>query len=103
MLYFIFLRLIVAQFSIDVKFLSVYNHVLWRLVVALETVIDMMIDIYICLTLSDHMCTLHIWLSEHLFYHDYSCIFVKLWIILFVNLYNHALHVHYYLYYFHFI
>ena len=96
------IQLIITQFSIYVRFLSVYDHVLWRLVVALETVIDMMIDICICLTLTDHMCTLHIWLNEHLFYHDYSCIHVKLWII-FVNLYDHAPHVSYYIYYFHFV
>ena len=94
------LQLIITQFSIYVSFLSVYDHVLWRLVVALETVIDMMIDICICLTVTDHTCTLHIWLNEHLFYHDYSCIHVKLWIILFVNLYNHTPHVCYYMYYF---
>ena len=73
---FYFLHLIIAQFSNDVKFLSVYDCVLWRLVVALETVIDMMIDIYI--TLADHMCTMYIWLNEHLFYHGYSCIHVTL-------------------------
>ena len=81
------------------KFLSVYDHVLWRLVVILETVIDGMIDICICFTLTDNTCTLHIQLNEHLFYHNYSCTHVKWWIML-VNLYDHAPHVSYYMYYF---
>ena len=68
------------------------------MVVALETIIDVMIDISICLTLTNHMCTLHIQLNEHLFYHDYSCIHVKLQIILFVNLYDHASHFYYMLF-----
>ena len=69
---FYFIQLLVSQFSIYVKFLSVYNCVLWRLVVTLETVIDVMIEICICLVLMEHTCTLHIWLKEHyhLFYHD---------------------------------
>ena len=45
----LFFQLVVAQFSIYVKFLSVYGHVL-LLVVALQTVMDMMIDIHICFT-----------------------------------------------------
>ena len=73
---FYFLHLIIAQLPNDVKFLSVYNHVLWRLVVTLETVTDMMIDIYI--TRTNHTCTIHIRFNEHLFYHDYPCIHVKL-------------------------
>ena len=35
-----------------------------RLVVALETVIDMIIDICIPFELTDHTCTLHIWLEK---------------------------------------
>ena len=62
---FYFIQLLVSQFSIYVKFLSVYNYVLYRLVVTLEIVIDMMIDICISLVLTDHMCNLHIWLKEH--------------------------------------
>ena len=40
-----YIQLIVTQFSMHVWFLSVYNHVLLRLIVTLETVIDVMIDI----------------------------------------------------------
>ena len=37
-------QLIMIQFSICVQFFSVYNPVLWRLIVALEIVIDRLID-----------------------------------------------------------
>ena len=74
----LFLHLIIAQFSIYVKFLLVHERLLSRLVVALETVIDVMIDVCICLTVTNQMCTFHIQLNEHLFYHDYPCIHVKL-------------------------
>ena len=50
-----------------------------RLVVALETVIDVIIDISIPFVLTNHTCTLHIWLEKHchlivlLIYQLYTC------------------------------
>ena len=88
---FYFIQLIIAQFSIYVKFLWVYNCVLLGLVVALETVIDAMIDICIPRVLTNHTCTLHIWLNDyyHLFTMISFCIHVKLWHI-FKSIWSHT-------------
>ena len=56
-----------------------------RLEVTLETVIDVIIDICISLVLSDHMCTLHIWLEKHC---HLSFIMIKSVYVLNCTLYN---------------
>ena len=54
-------QLIVIQFSICVQFFSVYDPVLWRLIVALEFVIDQLIDI----PCQDKLCLM----NNHELYH----------------------------------